>query len=127
MNLIDKIILLFKPEKFDILCYNEQEWIDIQQYLFKLGYRWSKGRQILKRGEIENWEWPVIIKNYRSDDKFASHALIIDDYRYRVITKLQKQIITLMNEKELHPNIDFINAKTFMRKNKLKRISNAHN
>ena len=33
--------ILFKPEKFDIVCHNEKEWNDMQLFLFERGYYWE--------------------------------------------------------------------------------------
>jgi hypothetical protein len=118
MKIIDKIISIFKPEKFNIVCHNDKEWINTQKELFKLGYKWESQKfrkseklvknLILERGLVENWGYPILIKNYRTGDKFGGKYLILDDYRY--VIKIE--------------NIKLQNAITFLRKLKLKKLKN---
>jgi hypothetical protein len=102
--------ILFKPEKFDIVCHNEKEWNDMQLFLFKKGYYWENSGKNLMNDS--GWGYPRILKNYRTGDIFGSKILIIDSYFY------------LMKRKEQghYKNINPINAVSYIRKLKLKKI-----
>lgn len=79
MNLLDNILSSLKMKKFNILCKNEDEWIMMQEYLFDKGYQW----EVIGKKLIEPcWIFPIILQNYRSDYKFGSKFLIMEDFRY---------------------------------------------
>lgn len=79
MNIVDNILSSLKMKKFNILCKNEDEWIMMQEYLFNNGYQWEvHGKHLTE----PFWNFPIILKNYRSDDNFGSSFLIMDDFRY---------------------------------------------
>jgi len=109
---LKKLFAPFAPKKFDIVCHNEQEWNNMQLFLFKKGYYWeSSGKRI--NSEF-NWNYPRILKNYRTGDILGSKILIIDSYFYTM------QRIKLGYLK----NVKTINAISYMRKIKLKKINN---
>jgi len=102
--------ILFKPEKFDIVCHNEKEWNDMQLFLFERGYYWENyGKNLMFEFK---WCFPRILKNYRTGDIFGSKILIIESYEF------------VMKRKELgfYKNVTPINAISYMRKLKLKKI-----
>ena len=102
--------ILFKPEKFDIVCHNEKEWNDMQLFLFKKGYYWEgTGKNLMNEYK---WPYPIILKNYRTSDIFGSKILIIDSDKYVMKCK----------ERGYIKNINPINAISYMRKLKLKKI-----
>ena len=71
------ILSLLKLKKFDILCKNEDEFINIQEYLFKKNYYWeSIGKELIENA----WSFPIIIGNYKAEDKFGGKKLIMDDF-----------------------------------------------
>jgi hypothetical protein len=65
-------------KKFSYLCYNDDEWVAIQKYLFKKGFKW-KGSWENAPNDIRycDWKYPIIIQNFRSDDKFGKRYLIM--------------------------------------------------
>jgi len=66
--------------KFQFVCNNEKEWVDIQNYLFSLGYKWeNSGKNI---NTFPKYVYPRIIQNYRTDDKFGMRYLIITNQHW---------------------------------------------
>lgn len=99
---------MFFRKKFNIICYNEQEWLIIQDELFKLDYTWEyEGKRYANCG----YKYPRVIKNHRNDDIFASKYLIMDTY------DSMNHVMLKYNR-----NFKFINAKSFIRKRKLKKL-----
>jgi hypothetical protein len=100
---------LFKLHKFNIVCYNQNEWNSIQDRLFKLGYCWENhGKSYIDCG----YSYPRVLRNHRTDDMFGGKYLIMDSYNFMLNRNLQK--------KTKHK---FINAISYIRKQKLKKIN----
>lgn len=109
-----KFISLFGRKKFTIVCYNEKEWNNIQYELFKRKYYWeSCGKTIYKN----DWNYPRILKNYRTNDIFGSKMLIIDSYNWLIKGK----------EIGMYNDIKTLSAKSYIRKIKLKKLNDKKN
>lgn len=78
MKFKDIFLSSFKLNKFDIICRDEKEYIKVQEYLYNKGYYWESGKEYL----ISFYPYPVIIKNYRTGDRFGGKILILCDFRY---------------------------------------------
>jgi hypothetical protein len=87
--------------KFRILCENEEEWIEVQKYLFEIGYHWSQGKVIQSR----YYPFQEIIKNYKTGDTFGGKNLIRSNIEY------------------ISKNDYVIKASSYLRKEKLKKIN----
>ena len=110
MKLIYKLLSSFIRQKFDIVCYNETEWINTQEELFNIGYFWETGGKTILSTK---WAYPLVLKNYRTGDTFASRILIMDEYRWIIKAKqIGKQ-----------KDVNLINSTSYLRKLKLKKLS----
>lgn len=72
-----------------IRCNNEQEWIDIQKYLFSIGLEWSMGKEIVF--PYNGYEYPLCIwTNFL--DKYLCHSPLddIDKYDLKFYTTAKK-------------------------------------
>lgn len=74
---------LFKLYKFNIICRNDNEYIKVQDYLYNKGYYWEGYYSESSRKYLTTfYPYPVIVKNYRTGDKFGGKILILDDFRH---------------------------------------------
>ncbi len=104
--MLNKIIFIFIKEKFNIVCKDKKEWENTQLKLFKQGFRWETSGKTLVYCE---WNYPLVIKNYRNGDKFGSKILIMDEYNFMI-------------KSEKYNNIKFTNATTYIRNQKIKKL-----
>lgn len=104
--MLNEIVSFFTIEKFNIVCKDKNDWENTQLELFKHGYKWETSGKTLVYCE---WKYPLVIRNYRSNDKFGSKILIMDEYSF--MTKTRR------NE-----NIKFTNSVAYIRQQKIKRM-----
>lgn len=107
---MNKLLSFFIREKFNIVCRNEIEWTNTQQELFKLGYFWEAGGKTIISTQ---WTYPLVLKNYRTDDIFASRILIMDEYHWIIKAK----------DRGKQKDVNLINSISFIRKLKMKKLN----
>lgn len=89
-------------KRFNILCKNEIEFVEVQKYLLSLDYRWlGTGNKIFY---VHQETYPVIMSNN------------IDS---------NKNIITYEEYNQSYKS-DYINSSIFLRKNKLEKINGSN-
>lgn len=100
----------FKFKKFVFVCENEKDLKNIQDYLFSYGYKWES---IFGNYIDINWTPPLVVKNFRYDDKIGNKYLIIDQLKWFNKHYENKKF-----------NGDVYHTRDFLIKNKIEQIKN---
>ena len=94
-------------KKISFLCYNQQDWESAENEFFRLGYEW----EICGKKHIYcEFNYPRVIQNFRTCDKFGDKYLIMIDYSYHVRSNTVYKLTNL---------VDF---KKYIRNKKLKKL-----